>query len=134
MKSGQTAYSLIELLLALAILGILLAVSYPSYQRHVLRSYRAEAMADLLLLANSLEQYRADNGSYSDNFTELGCLTLSESGRYEFTISLSEAGQAFVVTADALGVQRADTECGQFSLNQFGQRNTSGAYPVSCWH
>ena len=134
MKSGQTAYSLIELLLALAILGILLAVSYPSYHRHVLRSYRAEAIADLLLLANSLEQYRADNGSYSDNFAELGRPALSESGRYKFYISLSAAGQAFVATADALGLQTADTECRQFSVNHYGQRNVRSSSPVTCWH
>lgn len=134
MHSEHRGFSLIELLIALTILGILLAVSYPSYQQHVLRSYRSEAKTDLLLLANALEQYRADNGSYSDNFTELDRPALSESGRYKFTITLSEAGQAFVAKADALGLQTADTECRQFSVNHYGQHNVRSSSPVTCWH
>ncbi|MBZ9612541.1 type IV pilin protein [Rheinheimera maricola] len=133
MLNRYRGFSLIELMIVLAVLGILLVISYPSYQQHVLRSYRAEASASLLQLANAQEQYRADHGVYSNDFTMLGHAALSPSGRYALTISLSNSLQAFEIKAEALGLQQADTACTYFSLNQFGQRSAASVDPAECW-
>lgn len=126
-------FSLIELMLALAILGILLAISYPSYQQHVLRSYRSEATSSLLQLANAQEQYRADHGVYSSDFSVLGGAAQSPSARYRLSITLLDAEQGFELAATAQGLQQADTACSSFTLNHYGQRNTSIPASVDCW-
>jgi type IV pilus assembly protein PilE len=59
-------FTLIEMLITLAIIGILASVIYPSYTSHVTRSYRAQAQADLLSFATALERHKATTFSYED--------------------------------------------------------------------
>jgi len=133
MLNARRGFSLIELMVALAVLGILAAICYPSYQQYVLRTYRAEATAQLLQLAAAQEQYLADYGVYTDDLSALGGAVLSPSQRYEFQILLSEANLAFEVTAEAAGLQRSDSDCLFYSVNQFGQRNVQYPHSLACW-
>lgn len=133
MLNARRGFSLIELLVALAVLGILAAICYPSYQQYVLRTYRAEATAQLLQLAAAQEQYLADYGVYTDDLSALGGAVFSPSQRYEFQILLSEANLAFEVTAEAAGLQRSDSDCLFYSVNQFGQRNVQYPQSLTCW-
>lgn len=133
MHNSMGGVSLIELMVALAILGILLAISFPSYQQHVLRSYRSEATSSLLQLANAQEQYRADHGVYSSDFSALGGAAQSPSARYRLSITLLDAEQGFELAATAQGLQQADTACSSFTLNHYGQRNMSIPASVDCW-
>lgn len=131
MQTAKSGFSLLELLIALAIIGILVAISYPAYQQYVLRSYRAEAISQLLQLANSQEQHLADYGVYSADLTVLG---VKASARYEFNINLSAAQQEFELTAQAQGLQQADSECPLFTLNHYGQRNSQDPQALFCWN
>lgn len=133
MRHFRPGFSLIELLIALAVLGILAAICYPSYQQYVLRTYRAEATAQLLQLAVAQEQHLADYGVYTDDIAVLGGAALSPSARYELHIQLSEQQLAFEITATAKGLQRADTDCLLFSVNQYGQRNMQDPVAEACW-
>ena len=133
MRHFRPGFSLIELLIALAVLGILAAICYPSYQQYVLRTYRAEATAQLLQLAAAQEQHLADYGVYNDDITVLGGTALSPSERYEFQVQLSEQQLAFEITAAATGLQRADTDCLLFSVNQYVQRNRQNPAAEGCW-
>lgn len=133
MLNVRRGFSLIELLVALAVLGILAAICYPSYQQYVLRTYRAEATAQLLQLAAAQEQYLADYGVYTDDLSALGGAALSPSQRYEFQILLSEANLAYEITAQASGLQRSDSDCLFYSVNQFGQRNVQYPHSLTCW-
>jgi hypothetical protein len=58
---------------------------------------------------------------------------LSPSERYEFQILLSEANLAFEITAEAAGLQRSDSDCLLYSVNQFGQRNMQYPHSQTCW-
>jgi type IV pilus assembly protein PilE len=126
-------FSLIELLITLAIIGILAAVCYPSFQQYVLKSYRAQAITQLLQLASAQEHYLADHGYYTDDFSLLGADAAELAPRYRLQISLSDANQAFTLRAEASGAQRADTECLLFTLNQIGQRNAQHLQSLPCW-
>lgn len=129
---NNTGLTLIELLIAVVIMGILLAISYPSYQQHILNSYRSEAMTMLLTLANAQTQYQADYGSFS---SDLDALVAQEavSSRYRFSVQLTHEGAGFKVVADAIGTQREDNECPQFTLNHLGQRNQGNPQSLMCW-
>lgn len=131
----QWGLSLIELLMVLVIIGILAAVVYPSYQQHVLKSYRAEAVQLLLHAANLQEGILADEGRYTADVSRLGLAAdgLSPSGRYLLSASLSASGRAYDLTLQALGSQRLDTNCLLFTLNQAGQRNLSNQQSLDCW-
>lgn len=130
MHTVKSGFSLIELLIVVAIIGILAAICYPSYQQYVLRSYRAEAISQLLQLANAQEQYLSDYGVYSADLAVLGVET---STRYQFSITVVDDPQEFELTAEAQGPQRADSECLLFTLNQRGQRNQQNPHTLACW-
>lgn len=126
-------FSLLEMLVTLAIVGILIAVSYPSYQQYVLRSYRAEAVTALLELATKQEQWLLEQGRYSDQLTDLGFTQpVTASGRFRIELTQADPAQ-FLLKAKAQGPQLQDTTCLQFSLNHFGQRNVGLAEALSCW-
>lgn len=126
-------FSLLEMLITLAIVGILIAVSYPSYQQYVLRSYRAEAVTALLELATKQEQWLLEQGRYSDQLTDLGFTQpVTASGRFRIELTQADPAQ-FLLKVKAQGPQLQDTTCLQYSLNHFGQRNVGLAEALSCW-
>ncbi len=127
-------FSLLEVLLVLLLLGILTSIAYPSYQQYVLRTYRAEAITTLMLLANLQEQHLADYGRYSDTLAALGVVSdITESGRYRIKLTLANERLAYQLLLTAEGPQTQDRQCLQFSLNHVGQRNNTLAEPLSCW-
>lgn len=127
--------TLIELLIVLVIIAILASVVYPSYQRYVLKTYRAEAVQVLLQAANLQEGLLADEGRYTADINRLGLAAdgLSASGRYQLRVSLSASGRAYYLTLQALGPQRADSNCLVFTFNHLGQRNASHPDSLTCW-
>lgn len=129
----QAAFSLIELMVTLAIIAILVSIGYPSYQQYVLKTYRSEASSQLLVIANAQEQYMADHGVYSAELSRLGWPVTPLSGRYRFRIRLEPGAQGFSLSATATGLQQADTECAEFTLNHLGQRNLLSPQYLTCW-
>ena len=127
------AFSLLELLVALAVLTILVSICYPSYQQYVLQSYRAEALTGLLQLANAQEQYRADYGQYSNDFAILGHPHLMHAQRYQFSITLHSAALAYNLKAIPVGAQQADNECPVLTVNHLGERNADTPQYTHCW-
>lgn len=127
----QRGVTLIELLIAVAIIGILAGIAYPSYTQYVQRSNRSEAMNELTRIANLQEQFFADNRRYAVDLTELGfpaVTTLSETGLYQIQVTAA-AGRTFTLTATGQGVQANDA-CATMSINQAGAKTASAQ---NCW-
>lgn len=132
MKSNkkQRGVTLIELLLAVAIIGILVSVAYPSYSDFVLRSNRTEGQTELLNLANLQEQLFVDSRAYTTDMTALGMNAdpyITENGFYSIDATVN--GAAFVLTATAKNGQVKDTGCTSLTINQLGEKTPA----TGCW-
>jgi len=126
--------TLIELLITVAIIGILAGVAYPSYVDYVMRSNRSEGQRELLRLANIEEQRFIDFRTYTNDMTDLG-VAVNLSGafetayeKYSITATIANNGSTFVLTATAINSQTGDTSCTSLFINEIGQKT-----PAACW-
>lgn len=130
----QSGFSLIELIIALAIIGILVVIAYPSYKTHLEQARRSDGQTALLDLANRLDHYFSENNHYTGaTLAELGVSTRSTEGYYTLAITSLE-DNAFRVEAIPIGAQQKDA-CGTLSWNQLGERGFSGTKTElkDCW-
>ncbi len=122
-------FSLIELMIAVAIMGILAAVIYPSYTEFVTKGGRADGLAAVMRVANLQEQFYLDNRQYATDMTQLGLDAdpfVTDNGLYSVD---STGTTSFVVVATAQGKQASrDTGCVTIQINDIGEKS-----PAECW-
>ena len=137
-------FTLVELAAVVLVLGILLAVALPSYQKHVTRSYRSEGMALLNDAAARQERFFAQNNSYVTTAASIADLGLpntsgttvtSTTGKYSLTVGTAANDGGYTLTAGRQGPQLRDTECGDLTLDATGRRGATatGADVDACW-
>ncbi|WP_313296512.1 type IV pilin protein [Diaphorobacter sp.] len=137
MQQRQKGFTLIELMITVAVIAILSAVAYPSYQEYLIRSRRVEGQSLLSEAAVRQERYRAQNGGYTDDVTKLKLPhgDKSEHGYYTLTLS-GVTSTDYTLLATRTGAQAKDTRCGDYTLNAAGQKglkvNTPGTSD-QCW-
>jgi type IV pilus assembly protein PilE len=125
-------FSLIELLIALAIVAILAAITVPSFSGLVAKSRRSDAMAALLDVQLAQERWRALNFRYAPTLARLGWASPdSPDGYYQLRIN-SVDDDGFVATARPVGVQQSDS-CGVFAVDEQGPRYHEGFADEGCW-
>lgn len=145
MKSRMLGFTLIELMIVVAIVAILAAIAYPSYEESVRRSRRTDAKAVLIEAAQWMERFYTSNLRYDQDIngalvTSAGQfpgsgLTMSPRGGPAFyNIGLQAVTQSsFTLRAVAVGAQSNDP-CGNFTLTEAGVRNVTGSRPAAeCW-
>lgn len=130
----SAGFSLTELLVALAIAGILAAVALPTYSDHIARTRRATARAALVQAAQWLERAATANGVYPlATAIPVGLLT-AEGGHYG--VSAETGDSTYVLKAVPAGSQTGD-RCGTLVLRNSGEREISDAIPLTsadaCW-
>jgi type IV pilus assembly protein PilE len=138
MLKKTRGFTLIELMIVVAIVGIVAAFAYPSYREQVIKSRRAEGMGELLELADRMERFFSDRGTYvgatlGNAATDIYPAT-TEKGHYALAIP-TQTAIAFSVTAAPLGQQLADdTKCGTFSITSLGVKGITGTASLeNCW-
>lgn len=133
-------FSLIELMVALAIAAILASVAYPSYRGYVIRTKRAAAAACLTDLSAFMERVYAANLRYDQNNAAATALPAVQcrtdlTGSYTFAFAVNQPTQrTFTVVATTSGPQADDAACANLSINQAGVKTISGNSTVAaCW-
>ena len=142
----QKGFTLIELMVTVAIVGILAAIAYPSYQNYILRTGRADGKAKLMEIMQAQERFYSQNQTYTTNLGAGGlaygvaanAAVPSNEGRYN--ISASTCGgsitiaQCVTLTAARTGAQVNDTTCGSLTLDSRGTKGVqSPGTAATCW-
>lgn len=128
-------FTLIEMLLAVAIVGILGAYAWPSYVDHVRRSRVAEATGQLAALRGAMEQHYLDYRNYG---TVPACaVPMPPAGQFSYACTTASNGQAYTIVAS--GRPGASTAGMSYEIDQAGMRRTTalpagwGTVPQDCW-
>ncbi|ABF12543.1 type IV pilus assembly protein PilE [Cupriavidus metallidurans] len=135
-RGSSRGFTLIEVMITVAIIGIIAAIAFPSYQRHVVKGNRAAAEAFVLEAASLQERYLVDNRAYATTLSALGFAALPDSiaPNYQVTLTVTAAPPAYVFTATPINTQLArDTDCGVLTLNNTGDKTAAGVASTSCW-
>ena len=147
--SRERGLSLIEVIIALAMVGILAAIAYPSYRNVVIKNNRAVAHSSLTELAARQDSYFSQRRNFASNLTQLGYPSATiyvrnnaglipdsggspPSGAVYLLRIASSNDRGFVVEAAPVKVQAQDSECGTLSLNAQGLKGASTG-SSNCW-
>lgn len=130
-------FTLIELMLVVVILGVLLAVAFPSYLDSVRKGRRAEGIAGLTTVQQAQERFRANSPTYGNLNVPADAATLpnvsatTANGRYTLAVTGNTAA-SYTVTATAVGAQASDTACAVMGVRATGGnlRYGSGAAAI----
>lgn len=132
-------FTLIELIVAMIIIGILTAIAIPNYTAYIQRSNRAEARSTLLEAAGWMERWRTERGRYDDPLVPgnppptFPFAQVPATGVAKYTVALVPAQMTavtYTIAATPVGVMVGDP-CGNLSIDQTGARLPVA--PDWCW-
>jgi type IV pilus assembly protein PilE len=128
-------FTLIELMVVVAIIGIIAAIAYPSYVNSMRKGRRADGQAALTDAAQALERCYTSYGRYNDTADCTMAATLSSDGLksqqdfYTVIVTVPDlTTTAYTLTATGQGVQAQDPDCSSMTLSSTGAKT-----PSTCW-
>lgn len=133
-KCKNIGFTLIELMITVAVVGILAAIALPSYSSYIARSKRAEARTEVLKAEGWLERYYTENNRYSNTATATttnptafaGIFgSIPKTGTAYYTISLAVTASGYTITATPTGSMTGDS-CGNYTKTNVDYLKASG--------
>ena len=145
MKTRILGLTLVELMVSVAIVGVLAAVAYPAYVDHYAQSYRSDVMRELVKAVNRQEAYYSDQMTYTANMTNLGYSTdpyVVENAMFTIDVVETEGmdlTQTFELKATAVTAQKNnDPACASLTINHLGEKSALDAQgndsTSTCWY
>jgi type IV pilus assembly protein PilE len=139
--AAEGGFTLIELMITVAILGIVATIATTSYSSQIQKSRRTDARSALLDLAGREEKLFSTTNAYSAAATDLGYANWttpvgSNGGDYLLSVVVNAPANppSYTLTATATGVQAGDTQCTTLSIDQTGNQMATGSATAStCW-
>jgi type IV pilus assembly protein PilE len=127
MGSKTEGFTLIELMIVVAIVGILAAIAYPSYTEYVRRTHRTEIAGILMEQSQVLERYFTKTGTYV-------AAPVAGSNAW-YTVAVAPTATDFILTATPIpGSMMNGDKCGNFQITNTGARtNSTGLSNKDCW-
>lgn len=125
-------FTLIELMIVVAILGILAAIAYPAYGNYIKEARRTEAQSEMLKIQLGLEKWRANQSTYNATLAQVGFT--DSNPHYDYTLTgattgSTPTGSVYFIRAAAQGTQgTVDSACSPLTLNHNSVKTPSG-----CW-
>ena len=130
---SRPAFSLIEFMIGIAVLGFLAAIAFPFYEFYIREVRRIEGQETMLNIQDLQEKYLANYTTYQRTLADLGNF---ESDNYTFAIS-NATSTTYIITATAKGRQVNDIGCIFMTLNQAGVKCPSAdsrcPTHTDCW-
>ena len=130
-------FTLVELLVVVAIIGILATIALPAYQSYVMKSHRQAAISAILDLGSREARYYTTNNNYTNSMTTLGYasdpmpVTGGSTNTY-YNLSVTSASTtAFSLQAVPVNTQTTDT-CGTYTYTNLGIKGSAGSVS-DCW-
>jgi type IV pilus assembly protein PilE len=137
MEKRTAGFTLMELMIAMAVVGILAAIAYPSYTGQIMKTRRSAAAACLLERAQFMERYYSTNMGYTGAALPAAACATELGAHYTFAFSAGPTATSYTLAATPQGEQASrDSQCGTMSINQQGTKSVSGSYsstPSNCF-
>lgn len=121
-------FTLIEMLIVVALMGILAAIAVPQYNAYRIRSNRAEGKVLLVQAAQSLERLYTRESSYAKATVGTTFPAKSEHGLYVISFSVAPSATGYTLSAAGQGIQAGDAGCTPLTLTSTGAKG-----PAGCW-
>jgi type IV pilus assembly protein PilE len=119
-----SGFTLVELLVSIAIIAIISSIAYPSYQSYIIKSRRSDAQTELMKAQLKQTSFHILNPSYSSDKNELGLL---DNEFYVFSV-ISAGFSTYLIQANAKAAQLNDEGCTALTVDQ-----SSNPLPTDCW-